>query len=462
MPVQKPSKHGRDHVYGAEDPIPSLAMWPIKVFRDDIPVTTGDGKFIWLIPEDLDGHTLMKVEAANTTTGTGATTIQIRKVGVGDMLTTPITIDSGEKNSKDAGTQSVVSTAAIATVAWGDHIAFDFDAAGAGALGTLVYCYFLAGPDAVQAVMGAQGPVGNTGPQGPVGPDGPQGDPGGITAWEGGWVTATAYSEGDAVSHNGSSYVARQDHTSGATSEPGVGASWETYWMLLVESSAVAADGWVDDTATTWTYASASTFTVSGDVTATFTKGTRIKLTQTGVKYFVVVGSSFGGGNTTVTITGGTDYTLANAAISANYYSYAVNPQGYPGWFDYTPTLKATSSDPTLGSGSSSAGSFSVVGATTFVRVGFVFGSSGASAGSGDYYIDAPVGTIHASSQRFVGSCFAYDSGVSGKIGVADLDAATERCYFWIDSTTARVSNTIPQTWANNDQLHIEFSYRNT
>lgn len=83
----------------------------------------------------------------------------------------------------------------------------------------------------------------------------------------------------------------------------------------------------------TWTYASASTFTVSGDVTAKYSKGTRLKWTQTTVKYGVVVLSSHSGGTTTVTILTNTDYTIANAAISANSYSYMVNPQAYPDYF---------------------------------------------------------------------------------------------------------------------------------
>jgi hypothetical protein len=116
-------------------------------------------------------------------------------------------------------------------------------------------------------------------------------------------------------------------------------------------------DGWTLDDAATWTYVSATTFTVPGDYTTKFSKGTRIKLTQTTVKYFVVTASSFGSGVTTVTITGGTDYTLANAAISANYYSYAANPQGYPDWFNYTPTYVGFSADPP-----SSSARFSVVG----------------------------------------------------------------------------------------------------
>ena len=91
-------------------------------------------------------------------------------------------------------------------------------------------------------------------------------------------------------------------------------------------------DGWIGANET-WTYASASTFTVSGDVTARLSKGTRLRFTQTTVKYAVVVLSAHSGGTTTVTILTNTDYTLANAAITVNSYSYMVNPQGYPDYF---------------------------------------------------------------------------------------------------------------------------------
>lgn len=95
-------------------------------------------------------------------------------------------------------------------------------------------------------------------------------------------------------------------------------------------------DGWTDGSTYTWTYASASTFTIAGvDLTTTFTKGTRLKFTQTSVKYAVVVSSSFST-DTTVTIAVNTDYVIANAAITANYYSYQVSPQGYPTWFNDT------------------------------------------------------------------------------------------------------------------------------
>jgi hypothetical protein len=98
--------------------------------------------------------------------------------------------------------------------------------------------------------------------------------------------------------------------------------------------------GWFSTTET-WTYASADAptfaFTVPGDKTAKYYKGMRMQLTQAAaVKYFIVTGVSYDSGTntTTVTVYGGTDYTLTSAAISAPSYSTAKAPAG----FDPTPT----------------------------------------------------------------------------------------------------------------------------
>lgn len=92
-------------------------------------------------------------------------------------------------------------------------------------------------------------------------------------------------------------------------------------------------DGWVDANETL-TYASATTFTCSAALAAILGAGDRIKLTQTTVKYFYVVSVS----GTTITVTGGSDYTLANAAITLPFYSHAVTPVGFPGSFAFAPT----------------------------------------------------------------------------------------------------------------------------
>lgn len=67
-----------------------------------------------------------------------------------------------------------------------------------------------------------------------VGPAGPAGAAGasGLN-WRGAWLTATAFSVNDGTSNGGSSYICTQAHTSGASTEPGVGGSWATYWNLL-------------------------------------------------------------------------------------------------------------------------------------------------------------------------------------------------------------------------------------
>lgn len=58
------------------------------------------------------------------------------------------------------------------------------------------------------------------------------------------WLTSTSYAVRDAVYNSavGASYYCTVAHTSGAASEPGVGASWATYWSLLVAPTALDSD----------------------------------------------------------------------------------------------------------------------------------------------------------------------------------------------------------------------------
>lgn len=166
----------------------------------------------------------------------------------------------------------------------------------------------------------------------------------------------------------------------------GTTPSWGTV------TSSAGTDGWTDATSETWSYASASSFTIAGvDKTAQYTKGTRIKLTQSStVKYFVVTSSSFST-NTTVNFTGGTDYTLANSAISANYYSYQANPQGYPTWFNYTPTLSAAS-PMTYTSTSVNNARFRVNGQACHVFVDFTGTTGGTASSSLSFSLPVTIG----------------------------------------------------------------------
>jgi len=118
--------------------------------------------------------------------------------------------------------------------------------------------------------------------------------------------------------------------------------------MMAVEDFALdLRDGWCYDT-DTWVYVSPTSFKIAGkNVAYRFPKGTKIKLVQSGAtKYFYVVATAYST-DTTITITGGSDYTLASATISGQAYSYAAAPQGFPAYFNWTPTFTGFSTNPT-------------------------------------------------------------------------------------------------------------------
>ena len=87
--------------------------------------------------------------------------------------------------------------------------------------------------------------------------------------------------------------------------------------------------------------------TCVGDFTAIVQAGDRIKLTQTTAKYFIVTKvPTFATGVTTFTFWGGTDFTLANAAITLPFYSHQKNPFGFnTSPIKWTATTTSTAND---------------------------------------------------------------------------------------------------------------------
>lgn len=69
-------------------------------------------------------------------------------------------------------------------------------------------------------------------------PKGDVGDPGAGLNWRSSWLTATSYAVADGVKNGGASYICTVAHTSGASTEPGVGASWTTVWDPIAEKGA--------------------------------------------------------------------------------------------------------------------------------------------------------------------------------------------------------------------------------
>jgi hypothetical protein len=117
-----------------------------------------------------------------------------------------------------------------------------------------------------------------------------------------------------AVGTNGQSLIADSTQTAG----------------LVWDSSRLT--GWIAAPALTYAASDAPSYTVTitGDYSAIITPGMRIKLTDSTVKYFIVTKSEYSAPNTTLTLYGGTDYTLSGGAISSPHYSIAKAPAGFP------------------------------------------------------------------------------------------------------------------------------------
>lgn len=199
-------------------------------------------------------------------------------------------------------------------------------------------------------------------------------------------------------------------------------------------------DGWVNDINNTWTYVSASTFTVSGDRTIVFSKGTRLRWTQTTVKYGVVVDSSYSAPNTTVTIAVNNDYTLANAAITNNYYSYAANPQGYPDFFNYTPTFGGFSGTPVL-----NAVRFSVLGKLCCY---LIFPDPTTSNATSLTFTVPIISSNSASTQTFVGARVVNNGTASASPGYMELPASSSTAAAYRDGTGTLWTASGTKMWA--------------
>ena len=150
----------------------------------------------------------------------------------------------------------------------------------------------------------------------------------------------------------------------------------------------------------------------------------------------------------------------------------AIETQIVGAYDSYTPTLTATTTSPTLGSGSSATGYYKRLGRWVRGKAVITFGSSGTNAGSGYYGLLLPVQP--ANKIQPIGIGFAYDDNDQYRFVVA---TAAVIPVLWAASTSKAVllqSNVagqgfgngynpigaaVPFAWEANDQLAITFEY---
>ncbi|NTV26669.1 MAG: hypothetical protein HGB01_10750 [Chlorobiaceae bacterium] len=130
---------------GVKTAIPNLSGMSAMVIAGDLSI--GDGKAYIRIGPKMQGHNIVTVAAALTAPSTsGIPTVQIargRQAAPGsahtwvDVLSTRITIDQGEYDSKDAAAPAVIDTSAD-DLQTGDLLRIDVDVAGTGAKNLII------------------------------------------------------------------------------------------------------------------------------------------------------------------------------------------------------------------------------------------------------------------------------------------------------------------------------------
>lgn len=220
-----------------------------------------------------------------------------------------------------------------------------------------------------------------------------------------------------------------------------------------VGAKASVFDGWIA-VSDTWTYASATTVTVPSDATTKYSVGDKVKFTNSGAKYFYITAV----GATTLTLNGGSDYTVANAAITVPYYSKSTTPLAFPQWFNYTPTWTNLTV-----SGSTVAARFAMHGKTVIFRTKVTLGGGNVPSGSVSFTTPTTIASGYSAGTAF-GQAYYEDTGTSQTVGKVEYGTTTTAVLI-VDVASgtylsrAALSSTVPHVWANTDIISSVGTY---
>jgi len=219
-------------------------------------------------------------------------------------------------------------------------------------------------------------------------------------------------------------------------------------------------DSWISSNITEWTaiadswsYASATTITVPSGASSLYSVGTKLRLKQGGsYKYFYIVTVA----DTLLTVTGGSDYSMAEAAITDIYVSIASNPIAFPIWFNYTPSLT------NMAGGTINIAQFCLIAQTCFVRIQYTFAGADI---SGAVSISTPVTGTTPFTSDVIGKASLRDAGTALYEGVVILTTTTAMSPRALKAdatylTYIDLSSTVPHTWAVNDNIMFEVWYK--
>ena len=332
------------------------------------------------------------------------------------------------------------------------------------------------GPQGPQGTAGAEGAIGPTGPQGPqgtagaegatgpTGPQGPQGTAGaegatGPTGPQGPQGTAGTQGATGPTGPTGPQGTAGTQGATGPTGPTGpnnitTSTTTNITGYLYGDGSNVGTkgtqDGWIL-AGETWTYASSTTITVPSGAASRFQVGDKVKCTNNSTtKYFYIRAVA----STTLTVTGGSDYTVHDSAITSIYVSRAESPLGFPRYFNFTPTI--TASGGTAPSFSSTTAYFTMRQNEVFVSVNLT-NSSGGTAGAGAVLLLVAMPTSISAVSSLCGTGVCYSAGV---ILAGVWARGTGSTVYMHD---AGMNNVFASHFSNaNRQIHLDIRYHMT
>lgn len=260
-----------------------------------------------------------------------------------------------------------------------------------------------------------------------------------------------------AIDH--SSNVSNVGTNSHATIDTHLASTSNPHSVTAAQAVAIPESGWIE-VAATWTRTGNYTFTVSGDVTATYRKGVKVRYKDSGsgsnYEYGVILSSAYGAPNTTVTLFTNDDYAMAAGSITSPAIALVENPTGYPHSFNYTPTT----TNFTVGNGTVT-GKFSVKANKVSGFLVVTLGST--SSVTGGVSATLPGGTLLESANVPIGTASFVDTGSAQYSGIiVPLSDAALFKRFVVSGTAiqqANLSSSTPFTWGSTDYMTASFTY---
>jgi hypothetical protein len=133
-------------------------------------------------------------------------------------------------------------------------------------------------------------------------------------------------------------------------------------------------------------------------------------------------------------------------------------------WTTYTPVFTTASGSPAVGTGGGGniTGRHKKIGRLCTVSGYMKFGTTGASAGTGEWRMSLPFTAATVTDQAWLGSVYMNDAsaGASGHfIGTAVVASGGTYATFYGGNAAAQVTGTTPVAWSPGDAIRWEVTY---